>query len=118
VRLDRRELVATLAPGLLLALVGIVAVGLFAATLDPEERAALAALLAPRAALLLPLWLVLAAAFGALGRMAYLRWVVAPARLAERAAALLATTETLETDAGQALAATRTAMPARARSPK
>jgi DNA polymerase-3 subunit epsilon len=55
---------------------------------------------------LLPLWLVLAAAFGALGRMAYLRWVVAPARLAERAAALLATTETLETDAGQALAAT------------
>jgi DNA polymerase-3 subunit epsilon len=102
VRLDRRELVATLAPGLVLALVGIVAVGLFAATLDPEERAAFAALLAPRAALLLPLWLVLAAVFGALGRMAYLRWVVAPARLAERAGALLATTETLETDAGLA----------------
>jgi DNA polymerase-3 subunit epsilon len=89
VRLDRRELVATLAPGLVLALVGIVAVGLFAATLDPEERAAFAALLAPRAALLLPLWLVLAAAFGALGRMAYLRWVVcagAPRRTRRRAA--------------------------------
>lgn len=104
-RLDRRELVATLAPGLVLALVGIVTVALFAATLDPEERAAFAALLAPRAALLLPLWLVLAAAFGALGRMAYLRWVAAPARLAERAAALLATTGTFQTYAGQALAA-------------
>ena len=94
-----------LAPGLVLALVGIVAVGLFAATLDPQERAALTALLAPRAALLLPLWLVLAAGFGALGRMAYLRWVLAPARLAERAAALLAATCAAETDAGQVQAA-------------
>jgi len=38
--------------------------------------------------------------------MAYLRWVVAPARLAECAAALLATTERLAPDAGQVLAAT------------
>src|SRR6185369_1321606 len=91
-RVDRRELGATLAPGLVLALLGIVAVGLIAASLDAGERAAFAAMLAPRAALLLPLWLVLAVGFGALGRIAYRRWVVTPARLAERAGALLAAT--------------------------
>jgi len=105
VRLDRRELAATLAPGLVLALVGVVAVGVFAATLDSEGRAALTLMLAPRAALLLPLWLVLAAAFGALGRTAYLRWIVAPARLAERAGALLAAVGPLATPDGEALAA-------------
>lgn len=104
--LDRRELAATLAPGLVLALVGIVAVGLFAATLDAQERAALAAMLAPRGALLLPLWLVLAAALGALGRIAYRRWVLAPARLAERAGALLAATGPVDTSAEPALEAT------------
>jgi len=72
-RVDRRELGATLAPGLVLALLGIVAVGLIAASLDAGERAAFAAMLAPRAALLLPLWLVLAVGFGALGRIAYRR---------------------------------------------
>jgi len=106
VTVDRRELAAMLAPGLVLALVGIVAVGLFAASLDPQERTAFAAMLALRGAMLLPLWLVLAAAFGALGRTAYRRWVVAPARLAERAGALLAATGVVETDAGPALAAT------------
>ncbi|HEY2189915.1 MAG TPA: exonuclease domain-containing protein [Caldimonas sp.] len=104
--LDRRELAATLAPGLVLALVGIVAVGLFAATLDAQERAAFAAMLAPRGALLLPLWLVLAAALGALGRIAYRRWVLAPARLAERAGALLAATGPVDTSAEPALEAT------------
>ncbi|HUP07343.1 MAG TPA: exonuclease domain-containing protein [Caldimonas sp.] len=104
-KVDRRELVATLVPGIALALVGLAVAALFAATLDPQERSALASMLAPRAALLLPLWLVLAAAFGALGRMAYLRWVLAPERLAERAGALLAATSGLDTDAGRAFAA-------------
>jgi len=103
---NRRELAATLAPGLVLAVVAIVVVGVFAATLDEAERAAFLAMLEPRAALLLPLWLVLAAAFGALGRLAYRRWVVAPARLAEHAGALLAATGPLDADAEPALAAT------------
>jgi DNA polymerase-3 subunit epsilon len=105
-RVDRRELGATLAPGLVLALLGIVAVGLIAASLDAGERAAFAAMLAPRAALLLPLWLVLAVGFGALGRIAYRRWVVTPARLAERAGALLAATGPAEAGAESALEAT------------
>jgi DNA polymerase-3 subunit epsilon len=103
---DRRELAATLAPGLVLALLGIIVVALFVATLDGAERAAFLEMLAPRAALLLPIWLVLAAAFGALGRVAYRRWVVAPARLAERVGALLAASGPVEADAEAALAAT------------
>ena len=103
---ERRELVATLVPSLVLALLGILVGGLFAATLDEAERAAFVAMSAPRAALLLPLWLVLAGAFGALGRIAYRRWVVAPARLAEQAGALLAAGVPLEADAAPALEAT------------
>ena len=87
---DRRELVAALAPGLVLAALGAVAVALFAATLDPEERSAFAAMLAPRGALVLFGWVVGAAALGALGRNAYQRWVAAPARLAEQARVLIA----------------------------
>ncbi len=103
---ERRELVATLAPGLVLVLLGIIVVGLFVATLEEAERAAFVAMSAPRAALLLPLWLVLAGAFGALGRIAYRRWEVAPERLAERAGALLAAGVPLEADAAPALEAT------------
>jgi len=90
VKLDRRELAATLAPGIALALLALVAGGLVALTLDATERAALAAMLAPRAALLLLIGLVIGAALGALGRIAYQRCVAAPARLAERAGVLLA----------------------------
>jgi len=98
VTLDRREIASALVPGAALALLGIVMAGGFAATLDASERAALAAMLEPRAALLLPVWLVLAAAFGALGRSAYRRWVAAPARLAEHAGALLAATGPLDAE--------------------
>jgi DNA polymerase-3 subunit epsilon len=88
-KLDLRELAAALAPGLLLALIAVLGGLGFAATLEAAERAALGAMLEPRAALLLLGWLLLALALGALARQAYLRWVRAPARLAEEAAALL-----------------------------
>ncbi len=90
-KFDKRELAATLAPGAVLALAALVGGGLFAATLETGERAALAAMLEPRAALLLLAWLLLSGALGALTRSAYLRWVAAPARLAEEAGVLLAT---------------------------
>jgi hypothetical protein len=72
---------------------GIAALGggaLFAATLEPAERAALAAQFEPRAALVLLVWLLLSGACGALTRLVYLRWVAPAARLAERANVLLA----------------------------
>jgi DNA polymerase-3 subunit epsilon len=90
-KLDRRELVATFAPGVVLALSALVAGSLFAATLDMAERAALMALVEPRAALLLLAWLLVSGALGALTRTAYLRWIGASARLAEEAGVLLAT---------------------------
>jgi DNA polymerase III subunit epsilon len=91
VKFDKRELAATLAPGLVLVLAALVGGGLFAATLDPAQREALAAMLEPRAALLLLAWLLLAGALGALTRQAYLRWVAAAGRLAEEAGVLLTT---------------------------
>jgi DNA polymerase III subunit epsilon len=90
-KIDRREIAAALAPGAVLALAALIGVALFAATLDAAERAALAAMLEPRAALLLLGWLLLSGALGALLRQAYLRWVAAAARLAEEAGVLLAT---------------------------
>jgi len=90
VRIDRPALAAALAPGALLALVGVALAGLVAATLEPAERAAVSALLAPRAALLLLGWLVLAIALGVQARRAYAIWIAGPARLAEAAQALLA----------------------------
>ena len=89
--LDKRELAAALAPGLVLALAALVGGGLFAATLEPAERAALGAVLEPRAALLLLGWLLLAGALGALTRRAYLHWVAASVHLAEEAGVLLTT---------------------------
>jgi DNA polymerase-3 subunit epsilon len=88
-KFDRRELAAALAPG---AVLGIAALGggaLFAATLEPAERAALAAQFEPRAALLLLGWLLLSGACGVLTRLVYLRWVASAARLAEQANVLL-----------------------------
>ena len=90
-RFDKREVAATLAPGLVLALAALIGGGLFVATLEPAERAALAAMLEPRAALLLLGWLLLSGALGALTRIVYVRWVAAAARLAEEAGVLLAT---------------------------
>ena len=81
-KLDKRELAAALAPGAVLALAALLGGALFAATLDGTERAAWAAMLEPRAALLLLGWLLLSGALGALMREAYLRWVAATARLA------------------------------------
>ena len=67
---ERRELIAAAAPGAALAVL-LLAGGLgFAATLEPAERAALAAMLETRGALLLLGWLVLALAFGTLARTA------------------------------------------------
>ena len=67
-KIDRRELIATLAPGLLLALMAAGVGLLLAATLEPAERAAFTAMLESRGALLLLAWLVLSGAIGALLR--------------------------------------------------
>jgi len=91
VKFDKRELAATLAPGLVLVVAALVGGGLVAATLEPPEREALASTLEPRAALLLLAWLLLSGGLGALTRQAYLRWVAASARLAEEAGVLLGT---------------------------
>jgi DNA polymerase-3 subunit epsilon len=89
-KIDRRELIATLSPGVLLALTAASVGLLLAATLEPAERAAFAAMLESRGALLLLAWLLLSGATGALLRSAYLRWVASAARLAEQAGVLLA----------------------------
>ncbi|VTU27451.1 DNA polymerase III PolC-type [Variovorax sp. PBL-H6] len=86
---DPRELAAALAPGAVLALAGLVLGALLALTLAPAERDSLAAMLAPRTALLLLGWAVLAIALGMLSRHAHATWVRQPARLAEAAQALL-----------------------------
>jgi DNA polymerase III subunit epsilon len=88
-KVDRREVIAMLGPGLLLALVGAGAGLLFAATLEPAEREAFTAMLAPRGALLLLAWMLLSGALGLLLRRAYLMWVASAARLAEQAGVLL-----------------------------
>ncbi|MDT3679773.1 MAG: exonuclease domain-containing protein [Burkholderiaceae bacterium] len=79
-----------LAPALVLAAWTIGAGAFFAWTLDPDERALLMRWLAPRAAMLLFLGLLLALALGLVARAAWERRIAAPARLAERAQALLA----------------------------
>jgi DNA polymerase-3 subunit epsilon len=89
-KLDKRELAAALAPGLVLALWALGGWAVFTATLEPPERAALGAMLEPRAALLLLGWLVLSGVLGWLAHAAYLRWVAAAGRLAEEARVLLA----------------------------
>ena len=88
-KVDTRELAAALAPGAMLAVLGLGGGALFAATLEPAERAMLGASLEPRIALLFLGWLLLSGALGALARAGYLRWVAAPARLAEQASVLL-----------------------------
>lgn len=87
---DPRRLLATLLPGLVLAAWTGLALALVAATLAEAERAALGELLAPRAALLLLLGLVLAGGLGWGARLLYRDRVEAPARLLEAAQVLLA----------------------------
>jgi DNA polymerase III subunit epsilon len=89
-KVNRRELIATLAPGLLLALMAAGVALLLAATLESAERAVFTEMLQSRGALLLLAWLVLSGATGALLRAAYLRWVAPAARLAEQAGVLVA----------------------------
>jgi DNA polymerase-3 subunit epsilon len=90
-KIDRREWVAAMAPGAVLAVAGLGGLAGFAATLSADERAALAAMLEPRGALLLLGWLLLSGALGAALRAAYLRWVGSAARLAEQAGVVVAT---------------------------
>jgi len=89
-KIDKLEVAAALAPGVLLALVGGVVLGAVAATLDPAERAALGAMLAPRGALLFLGWMLAAGALGAWALRLYSQHVAAPARLAEAVQALSA----------------------------
>ena len=88
-RIDRREVAAALAPGALLALWTLAAGAIFAATLDPAERAAFGLLLESRAALVVLAWLLLSGALGVLLRGLYLSRVAAPARLVEDVQTLL-----------------------------
>lgn len=83
-------LVLALAPALVLALWTFGAGAFFAWTLAPQERALLRDWLAPRAAMLLFLGLLLALALGLAVHAAWQRRVAAPARLAERAQAIVA----------------------------
>ena len=89
-KVDKRELTAALAPGLLLALMAATMALLFVMTLEPAERAAFTAMIESRGALLLLAWLVLSGASGALLRGAYLHWVRSAARLGEQAGVLVA----------------------------
>ncbi|MBL8349431.1 MAG: DNA polymerase III subunit epsilon [Burkholderiaceae bacterium] len=79
-----------LAAGAVLAWAGA-AVGMLWATLEADERTQAAALLGPRAALLMFAVLMLLAALGWAVPRAYRRWVAAPAQLVEEARVLLAT---------------------------
>ena len=89
-KIDKLEVAAALAPGALLALVGGAVFGAVAATLDPAERAALGAMLAPRGALFFLGWMLAAGALGAWSLRLYAQHVAAPARLAEAVQALSA----------------------------
>ena len=88
-KIDRRELLVALVPALLLALWGTALFGVLALTLDDEARAALAALLEGRLAMLVMLWALAAIALGALARRLFEHWALAPARLAEQAQVLV-----------------------------
>ncbi|UUZ77587.1 cell wall metabolism sensor histidine kinase WalK [Polaromonas sp. P1(28)-13] len=88
-KLDRRRLLATLLPGLVLVIWTVLVLALVGATLADTERAALGALLESRAALVLMLGLVLAGGLGWGVSQLYRDRVEAPARLLEEAQILL-----------------------------
>lgn len=83
---------------LALALLAGASVVLVAATLEPAERDAVAALLASRAMLIVMLWLVVFGAAAWAASRAFERFVEAPHRLAEQAQVLLAGSATRELD--------------------
>lgn len=80
---DRAALAAAAAPGAVLATALGGTAALLGATLEPAERAAAWALLQPRLALVLVLWLVASIALGTLARRLWLRHGSAAGRLAE-----------------------------------
>jgi DNA polymerase III subunit epsilon len=80
---DRAALAAAAAPGAVLAAALGGTAALLGATLEPAERAAAWALLQPRLALVLMLWLVASIALGTLARRLWLRHGSAAGRLAE-----------------------------------
>ena len=80
---DRAALAAAAAPGAVLATALGGTAALLGATLEPAERAAAWALLQPRLALVLMLWLVASIALGTLARRLWLRHGSAAGRLAE-----------------------------------
>jgi DNA polymerase III subunit epsilon len=88
-KIDKGELAAALLPGALLALAFGLAAGVLLATMSPAERAAVLAAAEPRVALVFLVWLVMAAAGGTLLRSAWLRFGVAPGRIAEQLQVLL-----------------------------
>ncbi len=88
-KLDTAELGAALAPGVLLALVLGGAAALLAATMEAAERRLWWALLEPRLALVLLLWLAASALAGVALQRAWRRYGAAPARLAEEAQVLV-----------------------------
>ncbi|MEQ1683401.1 MAG: exonuclease domain-containing protein [Burkholderiaceae bacterium] len=98
-------LLAALAMALVLLAAGSVA--LVAATLEPAERDAVAALLASRTMLVVMLWLVVFGAAAWAVRRVFERFVEAPYRLAEQAQVLLAGKEARELQV-QGSAANRT----------
>ncbi len=90
-KVDARELIAALLPAALFALLLAGAAGLLAATMNASERSALWALVEPRGALLVMLWLVTAGAAGLALRWAWLHFGAAPGRLAEAVQVLINT---------------------------
>ena len=93
-KIDKLEIAAALAPGLLLAAVCGIVLGAVAGTLDPAERAALGAMMAPRGALLFLGWMLAAGVLGALSLRLYSQWAGASARLAEAGQSLVTASAT------------------------
>ncbi len=100
-KIDRRELLAALLPAGLFALLLGAAAALLAATMTASERATLWALLEPRVALLVMLWLVAALAAGLALRLAWLHFGAAPGRLAEAVQVLINTDTPPRLDSGR-----------------
>ncbi len=90
-KLATRELTAALLPAVLFALLLAGAAALLAATMNASERATLWALVEPRMALLVMLWLLTALAAGLALRHAWLHFGAAPGRLAEAVQVLINT---------------------------
>jgi DNA polymerase-3 subunit epsilon len=90
---DVREVLAALAPALLMALWTAIGFVVFVATLEPVDRASLAAALESRAALIGLAGLLLALAAGLAARWAWRHFAAAPARLAEDLQTALAAAE-------------------------